>query len=130
MLVSELRKLPEKELHEKVAEIRERLFKLSFKGTTEDVTNPHEVRELRKDVARIQGILSASKAQGKPAPVRMSRAERVCKNLRAAWVKAQAAKVAPAPKAKPKAKGGNKGKAKTSAQKAPSAKAPVAEKKA
>jgi ribosomal protein L29 len=131
MLVNELRKLPEKELQDKVAEIRERLFKLSFKGTAEEGTNPSEVRELRKDIARIQGVLSAAKSQGKPKVEKVSRAERVCRNLRAAWAKAQAAKVAAAPKT-PAKKGGNKGnKAKTSASpKAPSSKAPIAEKKA
>jgi ribosomal protein L29 len=132
MHVSELRKLPAKELEGKAQEIREKLFHLGFKGVDEG-TKASDVRELRKDIARIHGLLAAQQAEGKPKREKMSRAERVARNLRKACLACEAKKAAEAAKAAPKAKkqGGNKGKAKTAAPaKAPASKAPVAEKKA
>ena len=88
MLVSELKKLPEKELQGKIQEIRERLFHLGFKGSADEGTNPSEVRDLRKDIARINQILSAARFAAAPRRERMTRAQRVCKNLRTACLKA------------------------------------------
>src|SRR5437868_127895 len=108
MQVNELRKLPEKELQGKIQEIRERLFHLGFKGSADEGTSPSEVRDLRKDIARIRTVLAAPKSSDAVKSGRMSRAERTCRNLRAACLKAQAAKLAAAPKPKPKKKSAGK----------------------
>lgn len=117
MLADDLRKLPEKELLDKTKEIRERLFNLSFKSATEPVTNPAEVTELRKDRARIHGILGERKRKGAPARLRLSREERRVLTERAARMKAEAEKKA-ASVAKPKAKKKSPGKNQVTAKKA------------
>jgi large subunit ribosomal protein L29 len=136
MLASDLKKLPEQELHAKVHEIRERLFHLGFKAGTEEVTNPHEVREIRRDIARIQQVLGAKAAKSKPAHT--SRATRVEKNLRAECAKMKAARQQPAAAHKPKGPKAAKAPAQTSTPKqaapakheAAASKTKVAEKKA
>ena len=124
---NELSQLPEKELQAKVVEIRERLFNLSFKATTEPISNPAEVRELRKDLARIEGTLSARRQKGAPARDRRDRASRTAARATALYLKARAEKKAAIaasrkPKAKKAAGAASKGKR--------SGKAAVAEKKA
>lgn len=121
MLANELRKLPEKELLAKVEEIRAKMFQLGFKAGTEDVTNPAEMRVLRRDIARAHQIMSERKKQGAPKKTRLGRAARTIVTARAERKKLQAPKPAAAkPVAAAKA---------PKAPKAP-AKTPVAEKKA
>jgi large subunit ribosomal protein L29 len=96
MDAKELRALPEKELLARVAEIRERLFNLSFKATTEAVTNPSEVRELRKDVARIHTVMTERKLSSAPRPERTSRERRLVRKARITRSKVEASKIGPA----------------------------------
>ena len=126
--VTDLRQQPEKELLAKAAEIRERLFNLAFKAGTDTGSNSAEVTELRRDVARIQGILTERKQKGAPKKDNRPRAQRTLSKARAAYMKDLAAKKA-ALKAAPskKAKPANKPKA---AKGARAQKAAVAEKKA
>jgi large subunit ribosomal protein L29 len=104
MNAAEIRKLPEKELATKVQEMRERLFNLGFKATTEEGSNPSEAGQLKKDIARIQTILSERSREGAaPKDACGTREERRIRNARAARMKAEAAKKAAAPKKTKKA---------------------------
>ena len=123
MLAEEIRKLPEKELLDKAREIRERLFNLGFKSATEAVGNPAEATELRRDVARINTVLTERKLKGAPRRLKGAREARTVRTALLARQKGEAAqkKAAAAPKVK-KASGG--------AAKTKAGKSPVAEKKA
>lgn len=103
---NELNQLPEKELLSMVAEIRERLFNMSFKATTEPISNPAEVRELRKDLARIEGSMAARRQKGAPKRDSRSREERTGARATSRMLKARAEKKAAmaATRAKPKGK--------------------------
>ena len=96
MRAEELRELPDPELLAKAKEIRERLFNMSFKATTEPVTNPAEIRDLRKDVARIEGVLTERRKKGAPPTERLSRERRAARNIRAAAERAAGQKARPA----------------------------------
>jgi len=54
MKYSELRDLTGEELRQKEAELRDELFKLSLRQATTQLENPMRMRQLRRDIARIQ----------------------------------------------------------------------------
>jgi len=60
--VSELRKLSSAELRKKEQEMREELFKLRFQHGIRKLENPARLKQLRKDVARVQTILTEQAA--------------------------------------------------------------------
>ena len=57
MKINELRKLSDKELQDKVIESKKELFDLRLKQSTGSLEKPSKIRELRKNVARMQTIL-------------------------------------------------------------------------
>ena len=61
MKVNELRKLSDKELVKKIQESKKELFDLRLKQSTGSLDKPSKVRELRKDVARMNTILNERK---------------------------------------------------------------------
>jgi len=103
MKAEELRNLPEKELIAKRDEVRVRLFNLRFKAATEPITNPAEVRTLRRDIARINTILTQRAKKGAPKCPRLSRAQRKAQGARASVAKGAKAKAATAVAAEKKA---------------------------
>jgi large subunit ribosomal protein L29 len=125
MELTEIRGLPDKELLAKATEIRQRIFQMKFKAQTEPVTNPAEVRDLKKDIARIHTVITERAKKGAPKLSRASREERTGKRASAVLVKATAAKKAAvtASYAASKAKKGAAKKAAPKAQKAPAGKA-------
>jgi large subunit ribosomal protein L29 len=58
MKVKELRSLSVEDLLKKDAELREDLFKLRFKHGIRRLENPAKLGALRKDIARIQTVLT------------------------------------------------------------------------
>jgi large subunit ribosomal protein L29 len=54
MKYSELNDLTREELHQKEAELRDELFKLRLRQATTQLENPMRIREIRRDIARIQ----------------------------------------------------------------------------
>jgi large subunit ribosomal protein L29 len=58
MKASELRKLSSEELRKKETELREDLFKLKFQHGIRPLENPARLRQLRKDIARVQTVLT------------------------------------------------------------------------
>lgn len=61
MKVNELRKLSDKDLVKKIQESKKELFDLRLKQSVGNLDKPSKVRELRKDVARMNTILNERK---------------------------------------------------------------------
>ena len=61
MKAKELRALSNEELMAKVRDLREDLFKLSFQHKVRQLENTGRLRQLRKDIARVQTILHAKR---------------------------------------------------------------------
>jgi large subunit ribosomal protein L29 len=53
MKARELADLDTDELEAKLAEAKEELFNLRFQNVTGQLDNPHRLREVRKDIARV-----------------------------------------------------------------------------
>ncbi|WP_417909379.1 50S ribosomal protein L29 [Candidatus Electronema sp. PJ] len=58
MKTSELRQLNGEELRKKEKEMREELFKLRFQHGIRKLENPARLRQLRKNIARVQTVLT------------------------------------------------------------------------
>lgn len=61
MKINELRKLSDKELTDKIIETKRTLFDLRLKQSTGNLEKPSDLRELRKDVAKMKTILNERK---------------------------------------------------------------------
>lgn len=71
MKYSELKDLTREELHQKEAELADELFKLRLRQASTQLENPMRIRQLRRDIARIQTAQRASAgAAATPAPAR------------------------------------------------------------
>jgi large subunit ribosomal protein L29 len=57
MKASELADLDADELDAKLAEAKEELFNLRFQNVTGQLDNPHRLREVRKDIARVLTVM-------------------------------------------------------------------------
>jgi len=66
MTPKEIRELSPAEITTKLREIRETLLQARMRKMTGQVEKTHELRALRKDVARLETIL---RQKNKPAPV-------------------------------------------------------------
>ena len=64
MKTKELKELSVAELNKKLRETREELLNLRLRKQTGQVEKPHELRELRKLIARIQTLIKENAAQG------------------------------------------------------------------
>jgi large subunit ribosomal protein L29 len=58
MKASELRQMSGEELKKKELDLREDLFKLQFQHKIRSLENPARLRQIRKDIARVQTILT------------------------------------------------------------------------
>ncbi|MCL6466210.1 MAG: 50S ribosomal protein L29 [candidate division WOR-3 bacterium] len=63
MKASELRELSKEELHRKVAELRDELFRLKLRRTTEQLPNPVRLRVLRREIARCLTVLKEKESK-------------------------------------------------------------------
>jgi large subunit ribosomal protein L29 len=57
MTAAEIRELTDEEIHGRVAELQEELFRLRFRAATQQLENVSLLRMLRRDVARLKTIL-------------------------------------------------------------------------
>ena len=62
--LSEIRDLPVGEINQKLVETKEELFNLRFQNATGQLDNYKRLRELKRDVARIKGILRERELAG------------------------------------------------------------------
>ncbi len=58
MRASELRELTKDELLQKLEDLKEELFNLRMRNATNNLENPRRIREIKKDVARINTVLT------------------------------------------------------------------------
>ena len=58
MKAQELRKLDTGELRKKDRDLREELFRLRFQHKMRPLENPARLRQLRKEIARVQTVLT------------------------------------------------------------------------
>lgn len=56
MEAKELRALKQEDLDKKLAEAKEELFNLRFQMSTAQLDNPRRVRQVRRDIARIETV--------------------------------------------------------------------------
>jgi large subunit ribosomal protein L29 len=63
MTSKEIRELSPGEITTKLREIREQLLQLKLRKQTGQVEKTHELRTLRKDIARLETIANQKKAQ-------------------------------------------------------------------
>ena len=67
MTSKEMRELAPAEISTKLREIREQLLQLKLRKQTGQVEKTHELRTLRKDIARLETILNEKKAKAPKA---------------------------------------------------------------
>lgn len=58
MKASELRQMSGEELKKKELDLREDFFKLQFQHKIRSLENPARLRQIRKDIARVQTVLT------------------------------------------------------------------------
>lgn len=64
MKAIDIRELTEEELRERHDEVRQELFNLRIQKSTSQLENPGRLKQLRRDIARIQTVLSDRKREG------------------------------------------------------------------
>ena len=64
MKAEEVRELTDAEIGEKVAQTKEELFRLRFRSATQQLENPALIKTLRRDLARMQTILTERSRNG------------------------------------------------------------------
>ena len=57
MKAEEIRSLSEKELNDKLAEMKKDLFMLRMQHATNHLDNPQKIPALRRDIARVKTVL-------------------------------------------------------------------------
>ena len=62
--LSEIRDLPVEEINQRLIETKEELFNLRFQNATGQLDNYKRLGELKRDVARIKGILRERELAG------------------------------------------------------------------
>jgi large subunit ribosomal protein L29 len=65
--IVDLRNLSSDQLHERLLSLKKEQFNLRFQKATGQFEKTHRVNEIRKDIARIQTLLTAQKAASKSA---------------------------------------------------------------
>ena len=58
MQATEIRELNDQELRDRIAELREERFRLRLRAATQPLEQPHRLRDLRKDIARMMTVLT------------------------------------------------------------------------
>jgi large subunit ribosomal protein L29 len=62
---NEIKNMSKVELNAKLSELQDRIFKLRFRHSTAPIKNPLEIREVRKDIARIKTLIAQGKKLNK-----------------------------------------------------------------
>ena len=59
MKANKLKEMTSQELNEKMVELKNELFNLRFQNATNQLENTSRIKEVRRDIARIQGAITA-----------------------------------------------------------------------
>ena len=62
MKATELRELTTEQLNAKLGELKEELFNLRFQLEVKQLENPHKIKDVKKDIARVMTILQEKNA--------------------------------------------------------------------
>ena len=62
MKSSELRQMSVEELNAKLAELKEELFNLRFQLEVQQLENPHKIKDVKHDIARVMTVLREKNA--------------------------------------------------------------------
>ncbi len=60
MKANELRSLSDKELNEKLAELKSELFNLRFQLAINQLDNPGRIKSVKRDIARVKTVIRAN----------------------------------------------------------------------
>ena len=63
MKVKDIRDMSAGELNQKLASLKEELFNLRFQNATNQLDNTARIKEVRKNIARIQTVITQKSAQ-------------------------------------------------------------------
>ena len=61
MKINKIREMSSPELEKELGELKTELFKLKFSLATHSLTNPKKIKEVKKDIARVNTILTERK---------------------------------------------------------------------
>jgi large subunit ribosomal protein L29 len=64
-LWNDIKNMPDVELSAKLSEFQDRLFKLKFHHSMSPVKNPLEIREIRRNIARVKTLIAQKKSPNK-----------------------------------------------------------------
>jgi large subunit ribosomal protein L29 len=78
MQATEIRELNDREIEERIAELQEERFRLRLRAATQPLEQPHRLRDLRKDIARLKTVLTERRTTG-AAPSEISESKRGAK---------------------------------------------------
>lgn len=56
MRASEIRKMSDQDLVQKLKDLKQELFNLRFQSATGQLENPHAIGNVRKDIARVKTV--------------------------------------------------------------------------
>ena len=62
MKATEIRELSDKELQEKLNDLKAELFNLRFQHAINQLDNPHQIAEVKHDIARVMTVLNEKNA--------------------------------------------------------------------
>ena len=62
MKASELRQMSVEELNAKLVELKEELFNLRFQLEVQQLENPHKIKDVKHDIARVMTVLREKNA--------------------------------------------------------------------
>ncbi|MDY6914950.1 MAG: 50S ribosomal protein L29 [Candidatus Cloacimonadota bacterium] len=64
MKIAELRELTKQELETRLEDLKEELFNLRFQKASNRLENAHQIRVVKKEIARINTLFTEKKMQG------------------------------------------------------------------
>ena len=64
MKINNIREMSSPDLEKELGELKQELFKLRFSSATGALDNPMKIREVKKDIARVNTILSERALEG------------------------------------------------------------------
>ena len=62
MKVKELREMNNEQLNEKLADLKKELFNLRFQHAINQLDNPHQIADVKHDIARVMTVLREKNA--------------------------------------------------------------------
>ncbi|HCU87118.1 MAG: 50S ribosomal protein L29 [Verrucomicrobiales bacterium] len=67
MKIDEIKEMPAVELQAKGRELREELFQLNMQNSQGLLEKPHRIRDLRRDIAKVETLLSQKRNEAAAA---------------------------------------------------------------